>query len=172
LTFEACANAFIAAHHSSWRNAKHGEQWRNTLATYATPIFGSLPVQEIDLGLVMKVLEPIWRTKPETASRLRGRIEAILDWATVRGYRQGDNPARWRGHLDKLLLARSKIRSVQHHAALSYNEVATFLAALRNQEGVAARALQFLILTAARTGEVIGARWDEIDFDGKTWIVF
>jgi hypothetical protein len=131
LTFDACANAYIAAHQSSWRNAKHREQWRNTLATYATPVFGSLPVHAIDLGLVMKVLEPIWLMKPETASRLRGRIEVILDWATVRGHRKGENPARWRGHLDKLLPARGKVRKVEHHAALPYEEVADFLAVLR-----------------------------------------
>src|SRR5579872_5003608 len=111
MTFDPCARAYIAAHESGWRNAKHRDQWRNTLATYTSPMFGSLPVQVIDVGLVMKVLEPIWRTKPETASRLRGRIEAILDWATVRGYRQGDNPARWRGHFDKLLPARNKLRA-------------------------------------------------------------
>jgi len=134
-------------------------------------VFGSLSVQSIDVALVMKALEPIWHTKPETASRLRGRIEAVLDWATVRSYRNGENPARWRGHLDKLLPARSKVHKVGHHPALSYNEIADFLTALRNHEGVAARALEFLILTAARTGEVISAPWDEIDLDGKLWVV-
>jgi integrase len=171
VTFDACAAAYIEAHESRWRNAKHRDQWRNTLSTYASPVFGSLPVQAVDVGLVTRALEPIWQTKPETASRLRGRIEQILDWATVRGYRQGDNPARWRGHLDKLLPARSKIREVEHHAALPYDEIADFLAALRSQEGIAARALEFLILTAARTGEVIEARWDEIDLDEKIWVV-
>lgn len=171
MTFDACAAAYIGAHETGWRNAKHRDQWRNTLSTYANPVFGSRPVQAIDVGLVMKALEPIWQTKPETASRLRGRIEAVLDWATVRGYRQGDNPARWRGHLDKLLPARNKIRSVEHHAALPYDETAEFLAMLRSQEGIGARALEFLILTAARTGEVIGAQRDEIDLDEKVWIV-
>jgi len=109
ITFDACAAAYLAAHNASWRNAKHREQWRNTLSSYAGPVFGSLPVQSIDVGLVMKALEPIWHTKPETASRLRGRIEAVLDWATVRSYRKGENPARWRGHLDELLPARSKV---------------------------------------------------------------
>jgi integrase len=170
MTFDACAAAYIAAHHTSWRNAKHRDQWRNTLTSYAGPVFG-LSVQSIDVGLVMKALEPIWQTKTETASRLRGRIEAVLDWATVRGYRKGENPARWRGHLDKLLPARSKVRKVEHHAALAYDELADFIAALRSQEGIASRALEFLILTAARTGEVIGARWDEVDLEGKTWIV-
>jgi len=171
MTFEACAIAYTEAHNAGWRNAKHRDQWRNTLTSYACPVFGSLPVQSIDVGLVMKTLEPIWHTKPETASRLRGRIEAILDWATVRSYRTGENPARWRGHLDKLLPARSKVQKVKHHPALPYNEMADFIAALRNQEGIAARALEFLILTAARTGEVIGAPWDEVDLDGKLWAV-
>ena len=119
----------------------------------------------------MKALEPIWQTKTETASRLRGRIEAVLDWAAVRGYRKGENPARWRGHLDKLLPARSKVRKVEHHPALPYIEMADFIAALRNQGGTAARSLEFLILTAARTGEVISAPWDEVDLDGKLWVV-
>src|SRR6266446_2148555 len=171
MTFDACAAAYIAAHEASWRNAKHREQWRNTLTSYAGPVFGSLSVQSIDVGLVMKALEPIWQTKTETASRLRGRIEAVLDWATVRGYRKGENPARWRGHLDKLLPARSKVRKVEHHPALAYDELADFVAALRSQEGVASRALEFLILTAARTGEVIGARWDEVDLAERIWVV-
>ena len=135
------------------------------------PTIGALPVQAVDTGLVLKVLEPIWTTKPETASRVRGRLESILDFAKVRGYRDGENPARWRGHLDKLLPARSKVREVEHHAALPYAELPAFLASLREQEGIAARALEFLILTAARTGEVIGARWSEIDLLDKTWTV-
>src|SRR5216683_7548081 len=171
MTFDACAAAYLAAHNTSWRNAKHRDQWRNTLTSYAGPVLGSLPVQSIDVGLVMRALEPIWHTKPETASRLRGRIEAVLDWATVRSYRNGENPARWRGHLDKLLPARSKVHKVKHHPALPYNEIANFITALRNQEGVAARALEFLILTAARTGEVINAPWDEVDLDEKLWVV-
>jgi len=145
MTFDACAAAYIAAHHTSWRNAKHRDQWRNTLTSYAGPVFGSLSAQSIDVGLVMKALEPIWQTKTETASRLRGRIEAVLDWATVRGYRKGENPARWRGHLDKLLPARSKVRKVEHHPALPYDELADFVAMLRSQQGIAARALEFLI---------------------------
>ena len=128
-------------------------------------------MQAVDTGLVLKVLEPIWTAKPETASRLRGRLESILDFAKVRGYRDGENPARWRGHLDKLLPARSKVRAVEHHAALPYAELPAFLATLREQEGIAARALEFLILTAARTGEVIGAQWSEIDLLDKTWTV-
>jgi integrase len=146
-------------------------QWKSTLTTYATPVFGALPVGAVDTGLVMKALDPIWNTKPETATRVRGRIEAILSWAKVRGYRDGENPARWKGHLDHLLPKRNKVRAVEHHAALHYAEIRNFMAALREREGMAARALEFAILTAARTGEVLGARWDEIDLDGKVWIV-
>jgi integrase len=171
MTFDACAAAYIDAHKAGWKNTKHRDQWPNTLNTYASPVFGSLPVQAVDVGLVMKALEPIWQTKSETASRLRGRIEAVLDWATVRGYRKGDNPARWRGHLDKLLPARSKVGKVEHHPALPYDELADFVAVLRSQDGIAARALEFLILTATRTGEVIGARWAEIDLGEKMWVV-
>jgi integrase len=171
MTFDACAAAYIDAHKAGWKNAKHRDQWPNTLNSYAGPVFGSLPVQAVDVGLVMKALEPIWQTKSETASRLRGRIEAVLDWATVRGYRKGDNPARWRGHLDKLLPTRSKVQRVEHHPALPYDELANFVAMLRGQEGIASRALEFLILTATRTGEVIGGRWGEIDLGEKIWVV-
>jgi len=171
MTFDKCAAAYIEAHKASWKKGKHAEQWRGSLRNYASPVFGSSPVQAIDLGLVMKALEPVWRTKSETASRVRGRIEAVLDWATVRGYRKGENPARWRGHLDKLLPARSKIQKVEHHPALPYDEIADFTAVLRGQEGIGARALEFLILTAARTGEIIGARWDEVDLEEKIWVV-
>ena len=171
ITFKECAETYIKAHRAGWRNAKHAAQWEATLATYAERVIGCLPVAAIDTALVLKVLEPIWTTKPETAGRVRGRIECILDWAKVRGYRAGENPARWRGHLDKLLPARSKVRRVEHHAALPYAELPSFLANLREQEGIAACALEFLILTAARTGEVIGARWSELDLLDKTWTV-
>ena len=171
ITFKACAEKFIAAHKAGWRNAKHSAQWEATLETYVYPEIGSLAAQAIDTGLVLRVLEPIWSKKPETASRLRGRIEAILDWARVRGYRQGENPARWRGHLDKLLPARAKVRRVEHHAALPYAEIGNFMQALRRQEGTAARALEFTILTAARTGEAIGATWGEIDFGANVWTI-
>jgi integrase len=171
VTFDACAAAYIDAHKAGWHSVKHQDQWRNTLKTYASPVFGNFPVQAVDVGLVMKVLEPIWHDKSETASRLRGRIEAVLDWATVRGYRNGENPARWRGHLDKLLPARGKVRKVEHHAALPYRDVSAFMTGLRDQEGIAARALEFLILTAARTGEVIGACWDEFDFVDRLWVI-
>jgi integrase len=171
VTFKECAESYIAAHRPGWRNAKHADQWEATLGTYAAPVIGALPVQAIDTALVLKVLEPIWTAKPETASRLRGRIENILDWAKVRGYREGENPARWRGHLDKLLPERGKVRKVQHHAALPYAELPAFMTALREQEGTAARALEYAILTAARTGEIIGARLNEISEGEKVWTV-
>ena len=171
ITFKQCAELYIASHRAGWRNDKHAAQWPTTLSTYAYPSIGALPVQSVDTGLVLKVLEPIWRTKPETASRLRGRIESILDFAKVRGYRDSENPARWRGHLAKLLPTRSKVRAIEHHAALPYSELPGFLTVLRGQEGTAARALEFLILTAGRTGEVIGARWNEIDLLDRTWTV-
>jgi integrase len=171
VTFAECADAYITAHKAGWRNPKHAAQWPATLATYVNPTFGVLPVQAIDTALVTRVMEPIWTKKPETASRVRGRIESILDWATARGYRQGENPARWRGHLENLLPRRSKVRRVEHHAALPYSELSAFMLALRQQEGVAARALELTILTAARTGEVIGARWEEINIAERLWSV-
>jgi integrase len=171
LKFKDAAEAYITAHRTGWRNEKHAGQWTATLDTYAYPVIGDLSVQAIDTALVMKVIEPIWSTKPETAARLRGRIESVLDWATVRQYRKGDNPARWRGHLDKLLPKRSKVRKVKHHAALPYAELPAFLATLRAQESIAARALEITILTAARTGETIGATWDEISEREKLWTI-
>jgi integrase len=171
MTFRQCAEKFISVHSAGWKNVKHASQWTNTLTTYAYPVFGELPVQEIDLGLVMKVIEPIWFTKTETAGRVRARIEAILHWATVRKYREGENPARWKGHLDTLLPARSKVQKVKHHAALPYDDIGQFCENLRQQKGVSARGLEFLILTAARTGEVIKATWSEIDFDKAVWII-
>ena len=171
VTFKQCSEAYISAHRAGWRNGKHAGQWGATLSTYAYPIIGALPVQAVNTGLVLKVLEPIWTAKPETAGRVRGRLESILDFAKVRGERDGENPARWRGHLDKLLPARAKVRAVEHHAALPYAELPAFLVGLREQEGIAARSLEFLILTAARTGEVIGARSSEIDLLDKTWTV-
>jgi integrase len=171
LKFKDAAEAYIAAHGVAWKNDKHAAQWPATLKTYAYPILGDLPLQLIDTTLVMKVIEPLWSKKPETASRLRGRIESVLDWATVRGYRQGDNPARWRGHLDQLLPAPSRVRKVKHHSALPYVELAAFLIKLRGQDGIAARALEFTILTAARTSEVIGGTRSEIDKKHKVWRV-
>jgi integrase len=171
MTFQECAERYIEAHRASWKNPKHAKQWPSTLETYVYPVFGSLPVQAIDVGLVMKVLEPIWQTKPETASRVRGRIEAVLDWAKARGYRNGENPAQWRGHLENLLPTRSKVRKVEHHPALPYPEMADFIACLLKQDGIAARALEFLILTATRTNELIGARWEEFDLAKKVWTI-
>lgn len=171
MSFRQCAEAYIQAHKAGWKNPKHAAQWPATLQTYAYPVIGALPVQGVDVGLVMKVLEPLWTTKTETASRLRGRIEAVLDWAAVRGFRQGDNPARWRGHLDHLLPERGKVVKVTHHAALPYPEIGVFVSALRRQPGVAALALEFAILTATRTSEVTGASWTEIDLDGATWTI-
>jgi integrase len=171
ITFAACAERYIASHKAGWRNPKHAAQWPATLGTYVYPVFGSVPVQAVDVGLVMKAIEPIWVQKPETASRVRGRIESVLDWATTRGYRQGENPARWRGHLENLLPKKAKVRRVEHHAALPYPEIGGFMRELRQQGGTAARALEFAILTAARTGEVIGATWNEIDFTEQLWTV-
>jgi integrase len=171
MTFDQCATGYIAAHRAGWRNTKHASQWENTLGTYVSPVFGKLAVRAIDVGLVIRALEPIWNTKPETASRVRGRIEAVLDWAAAQRLRDAENPARWKGRLDKLLPRRSKVRAVRHHAALPYDKIGSFMLELRERKGVAARALEFAILTAARTGEVLGAQWPEIDLEAKVWTV-
>jgi integrase len=171
ITFRQCAEKHIAAHEAGWRNPKHRDQWKNTLATYVYPVIGEVPADEIDIGLVLKILEPIWTSKAETAGRVRGRIEAILDWATARGYRSGENPARWRGHLDKLLPARTKVSKVRHHPAMPYADLPGFMAELRDRASISARALEFAILTAARTGEVIGAQWSEIDLGARIWTI-
>ncbi|WP_366655397.1 integrase arm-type DNA-binding domain-containing protein [Fodinicurvata sp. EGI_FJ10296] len=174
ITFETAAESYIEAHEAAWRNGKHKGQWRSTLKTYAYPVFGDRPVADVDTDLVLKAIEPIWSSKSETASRLRGRIESVLDWATARGYREGENPARWRGHLQNILPAKSKVQKVEHHAALPYAELPAFMEALREQVGTSARALEFAILTVARTSEVLGATWDEIDLDrdgGAVWTI-
>jgi len=170
-TFKFCALAYIDTHEVGWRNAKHAQQWRNTLDTYAYPLIGDLLVRDIGLPHVLAVLEPIWTKKTETASRLRGRLESILDWATTRGYRAGPNPARWKGHLDTVLPAAGSVADAGHHRALPFGEVGAFMRALRSQAGISAQALEFTILTAARSGEVRGARWIEIDLDAATWTV-
>ena len=170
-TFRECAGEFIEKNRAGWRNAKHRQQWVNTLATYVYPTLGELPVATIDAGLLVQVLEPLWATKPETASRVRGRIEAVLDAATVRGFRNGPNPAQWKGNLAHILPARAKMRRVEHHAALPFDDMPTFLTALRGREGMSAVALEFAIFTAARTSEVLGARWGEIDLVAKVWAV-
>lgn len=173
LTFDECATAYIEANRAGWKNDKHASQWENTLKTYATPIIGKLPVAAVDTGSVLKVLEKddLWTSKPETASRLRGRIEAVLGWATVRKYRSGDNPAQWKNHLDKVLPARSAVAKVRNHPALPYADVGAFVAALRGQAGIAALALEFSILTASRTNEVILATWQEFDLKAGVWTI-
>lgn len=171
ITFADAADKCIKAKEHGWRNIKHAQQWRNTLQTYAYPVFGDLSVQSIDISLVLKVLEPIWITKTETATRLRGRIANVLDWATVSGFREGNNPAKWTGNLDQVLASPDKLQITKHHAALPYQEIGQFMQALRKQDGVAAIALQFLILTACRTSEVLAATWEEIDFSTKVWTI-
>jgi integrase len=171
ITFKECAARYIAAHRQGWKNPVHATQWPSTLESYVYPVFGEVALPAIDVGLVMQAIEPIWNRKPETASRVRGRIENILDYAAARGWRSGENPARWRGHLDKLLPKKTKVRQVQHHAALPHAELGAFMAELRQQNGIAARALDFAILTAARTSEVIGARWSEVNLAERLWTV-
>ena len=170
VTFRAAAQSYLASRESTWRNAKHRQQWHNTLSAYVFPSLGALPVADIGTAEVLAVLEPIWKSKAETANRVRGRMEAIIDAARARGHFSGENPARWRGHLDKILPARQRL-SRGHHAAMPYDEAPAFLEQLRAREAVAAMALEFTILTAARTGEVLGATWAEIDFEKRTWTV-
>lgn len=182
LNFDQCSAKFIAAHRAGWKNVKHGQQWENTLSQYASPKIGSVLVRDIGLAQVLAVLEQpadadspagpsLWLGKTETAKRLRGRIELVLDWAAARGYRDGLNPARWRGHLDKLLPAPGKVAKVENHPAVPVGEVSAFMARLRAADGMGARALEFAILTAARSGEVRNATWSEIDRDSKVWTV-
>jgi integrase len=171
ITFEQAAQQYFDFHGRKWKNAKHTAQFMSTLRKYAFPHFGKLPVADVDMALILKAIEPIWYKKPETANRVRGRIEMVLNFAKVRGFRSGENPARWRGHLDHALPSRSQVRKAGHHRALPYGEVPAFMAQLKDREGTAARALDFTILTAARTGEVLGAKWDEIDLDNAVWTV-
>lgn len=171
MTFDHCADAYIKSHRAGWKNAKHTSQWTNTLKTYASPIFGGTPVQAIDTAAVMEVLEPIWTTKTETATRVRSRIELILDWAKARGLRSGENPALWRGHLDKLLPQRSKIQAVRNHLALPYPDAPHFMTNLRERTGVAAKAVEYLILTAARVSEAVNATWAEVDTEKRVWTI-
>ena len=177
-TFDWCIEQFLGAKSHEWKNVKHRQQWQNTLTQYASPIIGKLDVSLIELTHVMEVLtakqkdkRSLWEAKTETASRLRGRIERVLDWATVSGYRQGLNPARWRGHLDAVLATPSKVQTVEHHRALPFADVPQFVANLRQREGIAARALEFVILTAARSGEVRGATWAEVDLKARIWAI-
>jgi integrase len=171
MTFEQCAKAFISNHELGWKTAKTSARWRSSLKTYVFPIMGTLPVQAIDTALVLKVLEPLWGERPVAASRLRASIESILNFAKARGYRIGENPAAWRGHLDHLLPARSKVRRVQHHPALPYAELPAFMDQVRSHHGIAPRVLEFTVLTAARIGEALGARWDEIDLAQRMWVI-
>lgn len=171
MTFQQCAERYIETHREAWKNPKHAQQWESSLKRYAYPAIGEHSVQTIDTGLVLEVIEPIWKTKTETASRVRLRIENILSWATARGLRRGDNPARWQRHLDHLLSSRDKIQKQEHFQALPYMQVGAFMAELKDQEGSAARALEFTILNASRTDEVLAATWDEIDLGEKLWVI-
>lgn len=171
ISFKECATKYIEAHAPSWKNKKHIFQWSSTLETYAFPLVGALPVGEVDTTLVLKILEPIWYSKSETASRLRGRIERILSWAAVRGFRGIENPARWRGHLDQLLPKRSAIQKVQHFKALPFSDVGSFIGKLHAQQTVGTLALEFTILTATRTNETLGAKWTEINITERYWLI-
>lgn len=171
ITFDRCAERYLAGVADQFRNPKHRRQWHTSLDTYASPVIGSLPVDRIELAHVIQVLEPIWREKTETASRVRGRLEKVLDYATVRGYRSGENPARWKGNLDAILPQPNKLKRIEHHRALPWSDAPTFRRALAKRQGIAARALEFLLLTAARSGEVRGATWAEIDLNRATWTI-
>jgi len=168
-TFSEVAAQYIAQHEKSWKNAKHQSQWTSTLRRYAEPVIGQLLVRDIRASHVIGVLEPIWTTKTETATRVRSRIELVLDYAAARGYREGLNPARWKGNLDAALPNPSKVAPVRHHSAVPVKEVASFMKRLGAQPGVAARALEFAVLTAARSGEVRGATWSEVDLSAALW---
>ncbi len=171
MVFREAMAAYIETNKAAWRNEKHVQQWRNTLEAYAAPRMGHKALADIDTSDVLAAVQPIWLTKPETASRLRGRIETILNWGAAQGLRAGENPARWKGHLEMILPAKSKVRKVKHHAALAFEDLPQFMASLKTQSGVGVQALRFTILTAARTGEVLGADWNEIDLDRKVWTV-
>ena len=171
ITFDDCASQFLESHRHSWKNAKHVDQWRNTLSTYASPVLGRILVGDVDTTSVCKVLEPIWHSKTETASRVRGRIERVLSWAAVRGYRSHENPARWRGHLDQILPKRSLVQKPVHFAALPIDELGQFMEKVRACTSISAAALEFAILTATRTSETLEARWSEINFRDRYWLI-
>ena len=171
ITFQEAAEQCIASKKPEWKNAKHAQQWSNTLNAYAYPVFGGLSISDLDTDLVLKAIEPIWISKAETASRVRQRIETVWDWARARKYVEGENPARLRGHLDKLLAKTAKIKKVKHHPAVPYQNINTFISSLRKRSGSSALALEFMILTASRTGEIIGAKWLEINLSEKTWTI-
>jgi integrase len=170
-TFAECVESYVRAHQSGWRSIKYAAQWQKALSDHVLPVIGALPVASVDTPLVLCVLEPLWSTRTVTASRVRGRIEAVLDWARVRGYRDGENPARWRGHLDKLLPRPTWVKKKKHFAALPYRSIPAFMAELRKREDAGARALEFLILTAARSGEVRGATGTEFDTASAMWTI-
>jgi integrase len=170
-TFRAAATALVESKRAGWRNAKHGAQWMATLEAYAYPVIGDMAVSAVGTDEVLRVLRPMWERVPETASRVRQRMEAVLDAARVKGWRSGENPARWKGHLAGELPQPRKVKRVQHRPALPWEQIGAFMATLAEREGIAALALRFVILTAARTGEVRGMRWREVDLDGKMWVV-
>ena len=171
ITFQWCAEQYINANKAGWKNHKHAQQWTNTLTKYVYPIIGHYSVAEIDTDLIMKVLEPVWHTKTETASRVRGRVEKVLAWASVYNYRSNDNPATWKGQLEQLLPKPSSIKHVIHHKAIPYKNIYQFIKELRTHQCMSAYALEFGILTAARTENIIGAKWSEIDFDDDKWTI-
>jgi integrase len=171
ITFDKACDDFIAANEAGWRSDKHGQQWRNTLKTYASPVIGDFPVSSVNTALVLKILQPIWATKTETAPRVRGRIEKVLDWAKVQGYRSGDNPAAWKGHLSEALPKPSKVADAGHHAALPWSEIGQFMAPLRAMPGAGSLAMQLIILTATRTSEVIESKWSEFDLEAGLWVI-
>lgn len=171
ITFDKAAERFIESNSAQWRNPKHTDQWRNTLSTYASPIIGSLPVSEVTTPLVLRILQPIWNEKTETATRLRGRIEKILNWARAQGFRTGDNPATWRGHLSEALPNPSKVAKKRNYAALPWPEMGSFMRDIRIMEGSAALAVELVILTATRTNEVFNAAWSEFDLATGVWTI-
>ena len=170
-TFEQAAGEYIKIHADSWSNDKHRKQWESTLAAYAFPVVGKLSLRHIRQEHILKILEPIWTTKTETATRVRGRMESILDWAKVKGLRSGENPAAWKGHLDHMLPAPTRLKKIEHLTAVPVREMPGFMVKLRQAAGIAAQALEFLILTAARSGEVRGITWEEVSLDDALWIV-
>jgi len=168
-TFQWCVERYVEANKAGWRSGKYAHDWEQSLVTHAYPVLGRVPVNMIDLGLVMQVIEPHWATQARLMSQVRARIETVIDWAVVRGYRQGPNPARWKGHIEALLPEKGKVAQVEHFAALPHIEMPVFMARLRAEDSVVARVLEFAVLTAARAGEARGATWQEIDLEGRQW---
>jgi len=170
-TFMECCDEYITSHEKGWKNDKHARQWRTSLDTYAAPVIGHIAVADIDTNHMLEILLPIWADKTETANRIRGRIESILDWAKVKKFRTGDNPAQWKGNLEIMLPARQKVKKTVHHPAMPYKEIPEFFKQLRERDGLSARALEFAILNASRAGEIFGATWQEMNFDDRLWII-